>query len=458
MKYICPAESCRASYTLDETYYRGARSFQCSKCNTLSRIPLYCPTCWPKSAEQKGYLETPERYLGGETFRCSRGHTFTVPVFQDDARAQLTSLGAPIGVYNQSARLEQLADATLKKEVSGGYCAGAVLDWVRRAVQGGKVTYADVAPRQDRRAAVAWVENSKKTKDAFLKREMDAINDERAKSFKAGQVEVNDAAHLRDKAAVADLNRRLSEYAERQGMTQPMYDQLAALARASYQMQLDNIEHDRVQGVEAARAKANADAAAKTSSPIMERFWKQFSTKMDAVLDKDRAARGKRGPTSRGFSNLIVAKSVDTMEFAGGVKALIEAVVHDPAFHPNFAAYVSITPPLADATGHAIGILRRNTGDRFVMFDPNYGTFEFTGTNLKEAVQFLFKRAYPHSPSAVGSDSHVYEINGRVKGSYTIFENTGACSPTVAPSSSVAAAAAAAGADSPRQLRSLTTQ
>ena len=448
MKYTCPSAACGASITLDETYYRGGRATTCPRCSTRFTVALYCPTCSPRGIEEKQFLKTPAGFLGGETFRCPRQHTFTVPVLHGEAQEHLAGMGASIGTYSQSDRIDRLADANLKKQVSGGYCAGAVLDWIRRALLGGKVTYADVSPRQDRRAAVAWTEQSAATKTAFLQREMDAINDEYARAFKAKQLELNAAATAKDDAAHAELKRRTAEYAARQGMTQPMYDELVKLARAGYDLQIARIEDERQRGVAAAKATLDAERTAKTSSPVMERFWKEFATKMDVVLEKDRVARGKRDRSARGFSNLIVARAIEATEFPG-VAALIEAVIRDPALQPNFAADVTIAPPTEGATGHAIGILRRNTGDRYVLFDPNYGTYEFTASNLRDAVKFLFLKAYPHSPTAVGADAHVYEINGRVKGGYTIFENAGASAPTVAPHLSVGAAAAAAAAPPP---------
>lgn len=412
MKYVCPNPQCKSTWTWTESYYCGGTPFQCDSCKSTSTIPLYCPTCCPATMNEKKYLQTPSGFLGGELFVCPSKHKFTVPVLIDEIHSRLGSWGNEIGQYHQSERIKTLPGQKLKETVSGGYCAGVALDWIRRALLGGKLNYTDGKVRQDVRAAIAWTQQTSAKKNAFLEAKSSALNTSRDQKIQADLDQANlDIKTVGDK--VDQLFKKIGESDLSPQEKQAAYEK----AQAAYDKAVKTIKDERI----AKEGKYIAAVKAWHDKPVMELFWAEYGRVMDQYLANDRIKRGKTGPSARQFSDLTVVKSVDSKEF-GGVASLIDALISEPEFKGNRAAYFGISPPLDGATGHAIAILRQNTGGSYHLFDPNFGTYEFTAAKLREAVVYIFKKAYPNIPSGNNSDNKAYEIGGKVEGGYTIFE------------------------------------
>lgn len=413
MEYVCPNPQCKAAWTWTETFYRGGTPFQCDSCKSTSTIPLYCPKCCPPQMDKKKYLQTPSGFLGGESYVCPSKHRFTVPVLIGEVHSRLGEWGNEIGQYHQSDRIKTLPGQQLKSLVSGGYCAGVALDWIRRALLGGKLNYTDGKVRQDVRAAIAWTQQTPEKKNAFLQTKYSTL--------KAGLNQKVQADMKQANLDIEEVTKKANLLFEKIGQATDLSPQQRKAAYEKAQAAYDKaVSAIRAEG-DAKEEKYTAAVNTWRSKPVMERFWPEYGGVMDEYLAKDRLKRGKTGPSKRGFSDLTIVKSVNTTEF-GGVAALIDALICEPEFKGNRAAYFGINPPLADATGHAIAILRQNTGGSYHLFDPNFGTYELTAQKLREAVVYIFKKAYPNIPSGNNSDNQAYEIGGKVKGEYTIFE------------------------------------
>lgn len=414
MNYVCPNPQCGGKLEVGETYYRGGTPFNCPKCSSTSTIPLYCPTCCPPTVKDKTYLQTPSGFLGGTEVPCPKGHKFTVHVLTDEVHARLGLWGTEIGRYYQSDRIKSLSDAKLKKSVEGGYCAGVVLDWIRRALLGGKLGFAEDKDRQNLRAATAQVTQSPEKVDLYRKQKLESLKagvatkkntlsaEARQKLDKAGK----DLQHIVDlidqKTGLSLAQRR--EYYDK---AQKQYDEQVAEINADSQLN---------------KGKLDAALHKWTNKSNMEQYWAEFVRVMDERLAQDRAKKpNKAGPSKCRFTDLTIVKSVDKQEFPG-IAALIDELIHEPEFQGNCAASLGVTPPEAGATGHAVGILRRNTGEEYHLFDPNFGTYKIPATKLREAVVYIFKTAYPNLPTGNKADNKPYEVGGKVKGDYVIFE------------------------------------
>jgi hypothetical protein len=340
-----------------------------------------------------------------------------------EVHSRLRSWGTEIGQYHQSERIATLPNERLKSVVSGGYCAGVALDWIRRALVSGKDSYTDGNLRQDVRVAYAWTQQTSEKKNNFLQQKLTSLNSGVNLKLGRDQEEANrEIAEVDRKIDLAfeklnratDLTQRQRQEAAQK--IQTLYDRLISEIRSRQ-------SHKREQYSNAIDQWQD--------KPTMVKFWGEYARVMDEYLEKDRRSRGKVGPSERGFGNLKVVSSVDSRDF-NGVAALIDTLIRDSNFESNFAAYLSINPPLENATGHAIAILRLNTGGKYQMFEPNFGTYELATDKLREAVVYIFKKAYPNVPSGT-SDNHAYEINGKVKGGYTIFEGSRRPVPSVIP-------------------------
>jgi hypothetical protein len=152
---------------------------------------------------------------------------------------------------------------------------------------------------------------------------------------------------------------------------------------------------------------------------------------MDAYLARERSARGKAGASAAQFSDLKISRSVDTSLYTG-LDVFIDTLLGDGEFKTNRAAYVGVSPPAEGATGHAIGIFRQGTG-KYHLFDPNIGTYELDSAGVREAFIYIFRKAYPNMGSGDTSDNHAYEVGGKIRGGYTIFESTLKSTPSVTP-------------------------
>jgi hypothetical protein len=155
--------------------------------------------------------------------------------------------------------------------------------------------------------------------------------------------------------------------------------------------------------------------------PALEHFWKGYAKSMDEQREAERSAREKTTESTHGFGKLQVGKSLNAREWPGGIADFAKTILLDPAFLPNRAAFVGVGVP-GGGTGHAIAIQRRNTGNEFYLFDPNFGVYALTGSKVRDAMVYLFTIHYPNSTGG-GNDDHAYEKDGKAWGEYAIFES-----------------------------------
>lgn len=435
--------------------YRGGQPYTCTRCRHRGLYPHYCP-------DGQGTFSFEREHQGGRRVNCSCGRPFTIPVAGDaEVKARLERLGVRrLGRYQQGARIEALPEdtfesRTLKSEVSGGYCAGVVLDWIRRALLGPptppeapRTTYKEpeVKPsaRVDQRAARAYQEVERARIRTNLDRTT-AVAHANLGNITEGARRDREhaAADAESDALYAEYSRRFDAYNARvrefnaQAIDRATLDQANALMEEALRAYRDFAPRRTQRREDAQRAydqttgALHARAAALNARTHLEHMWADFSSRMDALLAADRVARHKpAGPLARPFSDLTVARSTGKTTFNDGVRGLFAAVLDDDEFLPGRAASVGIDAQ-GGGSGHAVGFLKLPTGV-FHMFDPNFGTFEAGRTALLEGLVYIFRVAYPNWPSARSSDNHPYEdTDGHASGHHTIFVGSQPAVPSV---------------------------
>jgi hypothetical protein len=386
-----------------------------SGCNRQSVIPLYCPVCCPANVAEKSWLTTPDRDFTGESFRCPRSHTFSVPVTRASAHARLQRLGTEVGQYHQSARIETLRDATTRNAVSGGCCSGICYDWIRRVLVSStaKVTYLNLEGtlpatgvlngdmrkqhRQDERGALMQRQDI----NPILRQKNDQLYSRYTTDFEAAQ-----QIYVRE-------HNRINQMPGTRQEKQALWD-------------ANTRSRDEAQA--AATSAYNTGSAA----PSMEKAWTDFRKLMDRAIEQQRRALGKTTLRSaRPFENLDLVATQDSKDYTGtGLRNLINEVLSNPEFGPDRCAHVGVNPPQG-GTGQAVAIHRQNTSGKYHFFDPNFGVYEMNRANLVEAFEFLFATAYPNWAGGGTSDDHPYQVGGRTKGSWSIFKGNRVSAPVV---------------------------
>jgi hypothetical protein len=327
----------------------------------------------------------------GSTVRCEAGHALVVPVYDADVYAALDALGVRIGSYSQAAHIAALPDGALRAQMADGFCDGAVLNWLRRALfGGGRRKAASATPGQGAHAALAQVKASGSNLTAARSAAIATIN------ARSGEVHEK---YRRDFAAVGAAYQ-----ADR--ITEPQY--MAVTQRLTAQNN-------------AFKAKATRAVEDIRSAPEMRAVWPTIAREMD---ERHRLARRHAGRTetlTHAFSDMAVVHATDPARYPGVLAAVATALRHTGA---GQGVCFNISPPTRESTGHAVGVIRLNTGDQYLLFEPNYGVWGFRGARgLLEAIKFVFCTAYPNLGGAAHKDAHAYEIDGVVKASYTVFES-----------------------------------
>lgn len=327
----------------------------------------------------------------------------------NDIHNALVSMGGRTNAaarYSQSAKISSLANRTVMNQVAAGYCEGVSLDWIRRALlpkprsDGSaprRLAFAGNKPGRDLRHADTQIKFE--TKQAEYQNNWSrSVLQQHAVSnwYPAFEAKYQRAANQIQNSSLSqqEKNRRLQRLGELEAAEQ------------------DDIESKRAQ---LAAAKQTWDGSA-----AMQKIWWGFSQALDKRLKDEREAAGKQGGPSRGFSRLHITAAQNSREFSGGISEFMRMVLMDPAFQTNCAAQLVVAPPGA-AGGHAVAVLRLNTSN-YVFFEPNFGTYIFDlASKLLNAVVFLFRDGYPRIEGQ-GHDAHVYQVNGRINGRYTIFQ------------------------------------
>ena len=402
--------------TSDKAPY-GTRA-EC-KCGTVT-VPLKCVKCNAGLSVGGNTLEpkTASDFLGGRKIQCVCGQVFTVPVSETELRERVKMLGGTEvgeGRFNQATRAEMLP-TELKETVKGGYCEGMCLDWIRRVVQGGGPTY-QVSPfdpskqprtreqivaretSQTLRGATAWVTRYKGPKDQFLQ-----------KSQSDYEAELKPVQEAKEEAW-KNYEELFKVYKEKEG-------QYNKCKFASEQTSIKPMMDEAKQAADEALAKNKALAAQADKIIIarneevkkteLERFWTSYAQLMDEFVAKQRSLE-KREASKRAFSSLTIAASVPSTEYAS-VTLGVYSLLSNPQFTATRAACLGFSK-YTGKSGHAVAVHRLNTGDKYHLFDPNLGTFEFGDSGLQEALGVIFSSYYEGYTT----------VGGKAKSDYSIF-------------------------------------
>jgi hypothetical protein len=341
----------------------------------------------------------------GSTVRCAAGHEFAVPVYDADVYAVLDALGARIGSYTQTAHIAALPGQALRTQMADGFCEGAVLNWLRRALFSGggrRKAAAPATPGQGGHAALAQLKAAGDNLTAVRSAAIASVNAKRQEEH---------GRYTRNHAALG------AKYTADE-ITEQQY--LAATAELT--ARTDAFDSRATHAVETIR-----------SAPEMQSVWPTIAREMDDRHREARRTAGQSETLSRAFSNMVVVRAADPATHRGVPTVVATALRHTAA---GQGVSINFRPPTQGSTGHAVGVIRLNTGDQYLLFEPNYGVWGFRGAgNLLKALKFVFCTAYPNLGGALHRDAHVYEINGVVEASYTVFAS--AIAPphaTVAPS------------------------
>ena len=299
--------------------------------------------------------------------------------------------------------------------MAGGYCSGICYDWIRRALvcSTAKLTYRnleDTLPRTGTLTGEMSKQHRQDERGALLQRQnVNPILTQKNNQLYGQYTSAWDSAQ----DTYAREHERINQMTGTRLQKQPLWD---ANTRAREQAQ--------------ALAQRTYDSA--VGLPIMEKTWSDYRRLMDGAIEQQRRSLGKTTARSaRPFENLDLVAASDSKEYTGtGLRNLISEVLSSPAFLPDRCAHVGVNPP-DGGTGHAVAIHRQNTSGRYHFFDPNLGVYELTRSNLIEAFVYIFGTAYPNWAGGGTSDDHPYQVNGRTKGSWSIFKGNRVPAPVV---------------------------
>ena len=404
--------------TSDKAPY-GTRA-EC-KCGTVT-VPLKCVKC-NTGLSLGGNTESPGKasdFLGGRKIQCVCGHVFTVPVSEIELRERVTMLGGTEvgegkGRFNQAERAEPLP-TELKETVKGGYCEGMCLDWIRRVVQGGGPTYqvspfdASKQPRtreqivaretsQTQRGATAWVTRYKGPKDQFLQKSQSDYEAELKPVQEAKEEAKKNYDALFDAYEKKREQYNKCKFASEQTSLKPEIDEAKRSAdEASAKNKALAAQVNKI-------INARNEEVKKTE---LERFWTSYAELMDEFVAKQRSLE-KREASKRAFSSLTIAASVPSTEYAS-VPLGVYSLLSNPQFTATRAACLGFSK-YTEKSGHAVAVHRLNTGDKYHLFDPNLGTFEFGDSGLQEALGVIFSSYYEGYTT----------VGGKAKSDYSIF-------------------------------------
>jgi len=316
---------------------------------------------------------------------------------------KLKSLGTELGQYHQNIRAEAIG-------VSGGFCQGAALDWIRRALLGGKYTHVNVENQSDDKNNPTVLHQMRQ--DRRLVKAQVAITNSQLNAIPNM---VKSAGEIKDQGIEAAYNKYRSLYQTIAASDVDEHKQRAMIAQIEKEYKAAKAEAETIHN------KRIDQLAALDGRPALQHYWKSYAKVMDEYLAADRLARNKKGASAHAFGSLKPVKSLNSKEWPGGISEFTRTILLDGEFKANRAAYVGVSSPNG-GQGHTIALHRLNTGNKFHLFDPNFGVYELVGSKVVEAMVYLFTTHYPNSIGG-GNDDHPYQVNGKAWGEYAIFES-----------------------------------
>jgi len=319
----------------------------------------------------------------------------------DEVVTSLKQRGTSLGDYHQLSLVGKAAPA-MQGHISGGFCAGASVDWLRCVLQGAG---ADHRPDVNL-AGVAYLSQVPQQREKFR---ADYNSKVQALQAESARTESQKLAAVHQRA-----QQLLDAKLKTAGVTQAEFDQFQTDLQAAVEKQEKALEEEK------RVAKGKFDAAL-SQDVVFARFWTHFVTFVDGKLAAKLGAHK--------YSSLtVVGASKPTSYQPNGVVALIDTILNDKRLTAGNGVLIGIYPP-SEAGGHAIAIRRLNSGD-YHFFDPNFGVFEFKPENVRWAFVFLFLKGYPTLEPRT-RDGKDYQVKGEVRGEYVIFKGLPSSPPAV---------------------------
>lgn len=338
--------------------------------------------------------------------------------------------GVPEGQFNQSSftPFDQVEGA----DISGGYCAGVVLDWTRRVLQSAPdrdasyLNYSAAGYGDDRPDGV-------QSKQAATTRRMATAYAGQGSSYVQTTHKEATIAALR--ALLGGVEGTTSTYgtgvpvphATAQMLSQ--YWEMTGGSFARFNLGMDPAGRLTLAKIGElitdliARPEAQAVAGAAGG-----RQWPSFAASLDTRFRQIRIADGKQVDPNKLFSNLRVVRSAPSTPYASG-GAWMAALI-DNGFMQDGCTTLSFKPTTG-GSGHQLAV-HQTAADSFRLFDPNYGVFRYSRANLQRVFQHLFwARIAVADANAVDRDKAVYlrrkratdpEIGTWDRMAYTIFQ------------------------------------
>jgi hypothetical protein len=238
--------------------------------------------------------------------------------------------------------------------VSGGFCEGAALDWIRRAVLCGKYTYVNAEKQLSEKSNPTVMHQMCQDKRVAQAHAMVVGSRQNAipnlfKKVGEAKTQEYEKAWTRYESSQQSIAASGADHSV-------MNAQLAA-AKKQY-------EADKV----AANKKCD-ERAQKLNDldgfPALQHFWTDYAKDMD---EQRAAERKKKQASTHGFGKLKLVKSLNTREWPEGIVGFVKTILNDDAFVPNRAAFVGVAAP-GGTKGHSIALLRLNTGNKYHLFE-----------------------------------------------------------------------------------------
>ncbi|HEY1756937.1 MAG TPA: YopT-type cysteine protease domain-containing protein [Bryobacteraceae bacterium] len=280
--------------------------------------------------------------------------------------------------------------------LTGGYCAGVVLDWARRVLLSASdrdQKYLNYSTTNSQARRAATLERMAKayagqgghyiTGDTFKVQALNLLNqlkvsgEETFQSYGTGVPVTNDGAVLFKKfwqipGAPNTIFAKFNLAKEPAGV----------LTYTNIQTLIDNLT-------------PRPDAQHSPLS-VDGRHWETFAAELDEDFALQRTSRG-RDATNKPFSNLRVVSSRPEQNYAGGGQWL--GVLMANGLQENCCSVVGFAPSNG-GNGHAVAVHQKGVNE-FIFFDPNYGAFRYTRENLKNCFQHLFWTPYIQAATGV---------------------------------------------------------
>jgi len=340
------------------------------------------------------------------------------------------------GGGNQVQRGENFNQGSFRKDtisvdgvsLTGGYCAGVVLDWARRVLQSGSnrdekyLSYS--TPTQTEPKRVATVQRMAK---GYIGQASSYVTGDTNKvkalavlqNLKVSPV-VNLSGHgigVPVKSDDAELFKKFWVIPGGSGNIFEKFDLTMVYAGVLSHANIDQLINNLTAQADPQLQGGSADG----------RHWETFAAELDTFFVNQRHEMGKADGPKKLFSNLKVVNSSPKRDYASGGVWLHELMNH--GFEVNCCSVVVFSPS-AGGTGHAVAAHQKGI-DEFVFFDPNFGAFRYSKADLQKCFQHLFWSPYIKAGNDVlDGEKAVYlrrlKITDKVEGrwdkmGYTIF-------------------------------------